>query len=171
MLCFYNRLSLGCYEKASQFVLDTPKMLLRLVTQGSRQMADSESAPRELHPNCRSDRAALIACGGLNTARTVTRREYHCPLCGLWRNRELPDILSRYFPLTTFHRYCFLAGCGVPLHTLMLITITKRMYLANDYSVVKVRSCFCQTKEKQVKGVQFPFTCFHTQKLKVAPKS
>ena len=32
---------------------------------------------------------------------------------------------------------CFLTGLGVPLHTLMLITITKRKYLANDYSVVK----------------------------------
>ena len=46
-------------------------------------------------PNCRSDRAALIACGGLITARTVTGREYHYSLCGLRRNRELPDILSR----------------------------------------------------------------------------
>ena len=84
-------------------------------TQGSRQTVSSELTPRELHPNCRSDRAALIACGGLITARAVTGREYHYHLCGLWRSRELPGILSRYFPLTTFHRYCFSAGRGVPL--------------------------------------------------------
>lgn len=29
---------------------------------GSRQTVSSELAPREFHPNCRSDRAALIAC-------------------------------------------------------------------------------------------------------------
>ena len=95
-------------------------------------MVSSELTPRELHPNCRSDRAAPIACGGLVTARTVAGREYHCPLCGSWRNRELPDISSRYF-----FAYCLSAGLGVPLHTLMLITATKRMYLVNGYSVVK----------------------------------
>ena len=68
---------------------------------GSRQTVSSELTPREFHPNCRSDRAALIVCGGLVTARTVTGREYHYSLCGLWRNRELPDILSRY--LTAHH--------------------------------------------------------------------
>ena len=68
---------------------------------GSRQTVSSELTPWEFHPNCRSDRAALIACGGLITARTVTGREYHYSLCGLWRNRELPDILSRY--LTAHH--------------------------------------------------------------------
>ena len=71
---------------------------------GSRQTVSSELTPREFHPNCRSDRAALIACGGLVTARTVAGREYHCPLCGSWRNRELPDIFSRYFPLAAFRR-------------------------------------------------------------------
>ena len=69
---------------------------------GSRQTVSSELTPREFHPNCRSDRAALIACSGLVTARTVTGREYHCSLCGLWRNRELPDILSRHFSLSAF---------------------------------------------------------------------
>ncbi len=71
---------------------------------GSRQTVSSELTPREFHPNCRSDRAALIACGGLVTARTVTGREYHCSLCGLWRNRELPDILSRHFSLSAFRQ-------------------------------------------------------------------
>ena len=68
---------------------------------GSRQTVSSELTPREFHPNCRSDRAALIACDGLSTVRAVTGREYHYSLCGSWRNRELPDILSRY--LTAHH--------------------------------------------------------------------
>ena len=86
---------------ASLFVLNTPKCNASL-TQGSRQTVSSELTPREFHPNCRSDRAALIACDGLDTVRAVTGREYHCSLCGSWRNRELPDIFSRYVRLTTF---------------------------------------------------------------------
>ena len=77
------------------FVLDTPKCKCAKA-QGSRQTVSSELTPREFHPNWRSARAALIACGGLNTARTVTGREYHYALCGLWRNRGLPDIWSQY---------------------------------------------------------------------------
>lgn len=69
---------------------------------GSRQTVSSELTPREFHPNCRSDRAALIACDGLDTVRAVTGREYHCSLCGSWRNREPPDILSRHFSLSAF---------------------------------------------------------------------
>ena len=76
------------------FVPDTPKCGY-VKRKGSHQTVSSELTPRESHPNCRSDRAALIACGELATARTVTGREYHCPLCGSWRNRGLPDILSR----------------------------------------------------------------------------
>ena len=34
---------------------------------GSRQTVSSELTPREFHPNCRSDRAALIACDGFIT--------------------------------------------------------------------------------------------------------
>lgn len=117
---------------------------------GSRQTVSSELTPQELHLNCRSDRAALIACDGLVTVRAVTGREYHYSLCGLWRNREPPDILSRY--LNAHHLsslFCLSAGLGVPLHTLMLITITKRKYLANDYSVVKEQSRFRHTKENR----------------------
>ncbi len=44
----------------------------------------------------------------------------------------------RYFQ-SVFFAYCLSAGHGVPLHTLMLITATKRMYLVNGYSVVKER--------------------------------
>ena len=59
--------------------------------------------------------------------------------------------------LTTFHiARCFLASLGVPLHTLMLITITKRKYLANDYSVVKEPSRFRHTKENRWKGSDAP---------------
>ncbi|WP_418523505.1 hypothetical protein, partial [Ruminococcus sp.] len=47
---------------------------------------------------------------------------------------------------------CFLTGLGVPLHTLMLITITKRKYLANDYSVVKELSPFSPHKGKWGEG-------------------
>lgn len=46
---------------------------------------------------------------------------------------------------------CFLTGLGVPLHTLMLITITKRTYLANGYSVVKDHSRFRHTKQNRWK--------------------
>ena len=81
--------------RAFLFVLDTPKCKCAKA-QGSRQTVSSELTPREFHPNWRSARAALIACGGLDTARTVTGREYHYALCGLWRNRGLPDIWSQY---------------------------------------------------------------------------
>ena len=47
---------------------------------------------------------------------------------------------------------CLSAGLGVPLHTLMLITITKRKYLANEYSVVKEQARFRHTKENRVRG-------------------
>ena len=47
---------------------------------------------------------------------------------------------------------CRLAGRGVPLHTLMLITITKRKYLANGYSLVKERPPFSPHKGKQGKS-------------------
>ena len=43
------------------FVLDTPKCKCAKA-QGSRQTVSSELTPREFDPNCRSDRAALIAC-------------------------------------------------------------------------------------------------------------
>ena len=33
-----------------------------------------------------------------------SRREYHYSLCGSWRNRELPDISSRYLPLSAFRQ-------------------------------------------------------------------
>jgi hypothetical protein len=44
---------------------------------GSRQTVSSELTPREFHPNCRSDRAALIACDGFITLGLLTVWEYH----------------------------------------------------------------------------------------------
>ena len=38
---------------------------------GSRQTVSSELTPREFHPNCRSDRAALIACDGSDIETTL----------------------------------------------------------------------------------------------------
>ena len=57
-LCSIDRLVFGFYDDAFQFVLDTRNAM------GSRQTVSSELTPREFHPNCRSDRAALIACDG-----------------------------------------------------------------------------------------------------------
>ena len=62
------------------------------------------------------------------------------PLFSLWVMAK--SGAARYFESVKtgsppFIARCHLAGHGVPLHTLMLITITKRKYLANDYSVVK----------------------------------
>jgi hypothetical protein len=76
---------------------------------------------------------------------------------------------ARYFEsvmigLPPFIARCHLAGHGVPLHTLMLITITKRKYLANEYSIVKEQPLFLPHKSKQVKGFLSPFTCLLTQK-------
>lgn len=57
----------------------------------------------------------------------------------------------RYFQ-SVFFAYCLSAGHGVPLHTLMLITVTKRMYLVNGYSVVKELSRF---RHKRKLGKRF----------------
>ena len=56
-LCSYDRLSFGWYDRSISICPRHPEMLL-----GSRQTVSSELTPREFHPNCRSDRAALIAC-------------------------------------------------------------------------------------------------------------
>mgnify|MGYP006983068925 CR=1 FL=1 len=139
---------------------------------GSRQTVSSELTPQEFHLNCRSDRAALIACDGLVTVRAVTGREYHYSLCGLWRNREPPDILSRY--LNAHHLsslFCLSAGLGVPLHTLMLITITKRKCLANDYSIVKEQPNLRHTKENWVRVfVLSPSSRWESANLDTIPK-
>ena len=152
---------------------------------GSRQTVSSELTPREFHPNCRSDRAALIACNvvgadsaivGLPQAARLLRSiapplpkkpfgfwgapiRSDCdwtgvPLFSLWVMAK--SGAARYFESVKtgsppFIARCHLAGHGVPLHTLMLITITKRKYLANGYSVVKELSRFRHTKENRAR--------------------
>ena len=99
-----DRLASGFMIESIFYLSSTSRKCQCVKQKGSHQTVSSELTPRELHPNCRSDRAALIACSGLVTARTVTGREYHCPLCGSWRNRELPDIFSQYFSLAAFRQ-------------------------------------------------------------------
>ena len=68
------------------------------------------------------------------------------PLFSLWVMAE--SGATRYFE-SAFIALCLSAGRGVPLHTLMLITITKRKYLANGYSVVKELPHLRHTKENR----------------------
>ena len=99
---------------------------------------------------------------GVSPQLTVCQSRPHClrrigyrsdcdwtgvPLFSLWVMAE--SGAARYFE-SAFIALCLSAGHGVPLHTLMLITITKRKYLANDYSVVKEQSCLRHTKENRV---------------------
>lgn len=149
-------------------------------TTGNHQTAGCLPAPRESHPNCGSHRAALIACGGLATARTVTGREYQCPHCLLSPYRGQPGIHSRKF----------LAHCGTeqaqtdknsgiclhpvpqivaqPLTWLPLVTITMGMCLMNGYLIVKEHP-FTVIKRKTGERTICPFTCFHTWGLKCNP--
>lgn len=70
---------------------------------GSHQTVSSELTPREFHPNCRSDRAALIACDAFN-ARTIDWTGVS--LSSLWVMAK--SGAARFFQsvirLTTFHR-------------------------------------------------------------------
>ena len=118
---------------------------------GSRQTVSSELTPREFHPNCRSDRAALIACDGLSRSDCDWTG---VSLSSLWVMAK--SGAARYFESIRLAHHlsiarCLSAGLGVPLHTLMLITITKRKYLANGYSLVKERPPFSPHKGKQGK--------------------
>ena len=107
---------------------------------------------------------------GVSPQLTVCQSRPHClrrigyrsdcdwtgvPLFSLWVIAK--SGAARYFESVKtgsppFIARCHLAGHGVPLHTLMLITITKRKYLANEYSVVKEQSRFRHTKENRVRG-------------------
>ena len=104
---------------------------------------------------------------GVSPQLTVCQSRPHClrwngyhsdcdwtgvPLFSLWVMAK--SGAARYFESVTngsppFIARCILAGLGVPLHTLMLITITKRKYLANGYSVVKEQPRFRHTKENR----------------------
>jgi len=77
---------------------------------------------------------------------------------------------ARYFEWVVI-ALCFTAGYGVPLDTLMLITITKRMYLANGYSVFKEQSRFRHTKENRARGfVLSPCSPWESAFLDTIPK-
>ena len=106
---------------------------------------------------------------GVSPQLTVCQSRPHClrrigyrsdcdwtgvPLFSLWVMAK--SGAARYFESVKtgsppFIARCHLAGHGVPLHTLMLITITKRKYLANEYSVVKEQSRFRHTKENRAR--------------------
>ena len=118
---------------------------------GSRQTVSSELTPREFHPNCRSDRAALIACDGFITLGLRLDGSIIILFVGMAKSGA-----TRFFESVRLAHHlsiarCLSAGLGVPLHTLMLITITKRKYLANGYSLVKERPPFSPHKGKQGK--------------------
>ena len=76
--------------------------------------------------------------------------------------RYFESVIIRSPP---FIAVAFSAGHGVPLHTLMLITVTKRMYLVNGYSVVKElrEACknpltFPKEKVRGLSGTNFYFS-------------
>ena len=119
---------------------------------GSRQTVSSELTPREFHPSDGLPEPPSLP------ATVLSRSDCDwtgVPLFSLWVMAK--SGAARYFESVKtgsppFIARCHLAGHGVPLHTLMLITITKRKYLANEYSVVKEQSRFRHTKENRVRG-------------------
>ena len=118
---------------------------------GSRQTVSSELTPREFHPTDGLPEPPSLP------ATVLSRSDCDwtgVPLFSLWVMAK--SGAARYFESVTngsppFIARCILAGLGVPLHTLMLITITKRKYLANGYSVVKDHSRFRHTKQNRWK--------------------
>ena len=115
---------------------------------GSRQTVSSELTPREFHPSDGLPEPPSLP------ATVLSRSDCDwtgVPLFSLWVMAK--SGAARYFESVKtgsppFIARCHLAGHGVPLHTLMLITITKRKYLANEYSVVKEQSPFSPHKGK-----------------------
>lgn len=63
--------------------------------------------------------------------------------------RYFESVIIRSPPIIAV---AFSAGHGVPLHTLMLITVTKRMYLVNGYSVIKELREACKKPPHFSKG-------------------
>ena len=118
---------------------------------GSRQTVSSELTPREFHPSDGLPEPPSLP------ATFFSRSDCDwtgVPLFSLWVMAK--SGAARYFESVKtgsppFIARCHLAGHGVPLHTLMLITITKRKYLANEYSVVKEQSRFRHTKENRAR--------------------
>jgi len=136
----------GLYSKRILICPRHPKMQREII---------KRSAANWHHRNCTStvgltEPPSFVVT--LLTLDTMTRREYHYPFCGLWRNRKLFDILSQYCSLYLS------ASHGVLLRTLMLITITKRTYLMNEYEVVKERTCFYK---KHYSSTNLTFVSLH----------
>ena len=117
---------------------------------GSRQTVSSELTPREFHPSDGLPEPPSLP------ATVLSRSDCDwtgVSLSSLWVMAK--SGATRFFESVRLAHHlsiarCLSAGLGVPLHTLMLITITKRKYLANDYSVVKEQSCLRHTKENRV---------------------
>ena len=86
------------------FVLDTPKCKCAKA-QRSRQTVSSELTPREFHPNCRSDRAALIACDGFITLGLWLDGSTIILFVGYGETEGYPIFGVSIGSLTTFHRY------------------------------------------------------------------
>ena len=102
---------------------------------------------REFHPNCRSDRAAPIACSCIDY-RAVAGREYHyhsdCHRYAgsnpaltkgvlAWHgwNRSLVNLISMV------HRFHTIQLHGVPCCGSLYFRTSELTYLTNGYSVVK----------------------------------
>ena len=119
---------------------------------GSRQTVSSELTPREFHPSDGLPEPPSLP------ATVLSRSDCDwtgVSLSSLWVMAK--SGATRFFESVRLAHHlsmarCLSAGLGVPLHTLMLITITKRKYLANGYSVVKELSRFRHTKENRVRG-------------------
>ena len=131
---------------AFQFVLDTPKCYGK--SPNGQQRTDATGVPPQLSfltepPSLPATFFSRSDCDWTGV-----------PLFSLWVMAK--SGAARYFESVKtgsppFIARCHLAGHGVPLHTLMLITITKRKYLANEYSVVKEQSRFRHTKENRAR--------------------
>ena len=118
---------------------------------GSRQTVSSELTPREFHPSDGLPEPPSLP------ATVLSRSDCDwtgVSLSSLWVMAK--SGATRFFESVRLAHHlsiarCLSAGLGVPLHTLMLITITKRKYLANEYSVVKEQSRFRHTKENRAR--------------------
>ena len=133
--------------EAFQFVLDTPKCYGKSPNGQQRTDATGVPPPTVVLTEPPSLPATFFSRSDCDWTGV--------PLFSLWVMAK--SGAARYFESVKtgsppFIARCHLAGHGVPLHTLMLITITKRKYLANEYSVVKEQSRFRHTKENRVRG-------------------
>ena len=139
-LCSFDRLASGCYEKAFQFVLDTPKCYWEVAKRSAANWRHGSFTPTVVLTEPPSLPATVLSRSDCDWTGV--------PLFSLWVMAK--SGAARYFE-SAFIALCLSAGHGVPLHTLMLITITKRKYLANGYSVFKEQSRFRHTKENRAR--------------------